>query len=104
MGISRIMLFPQIFKMIDLAQWRVNIGMWCCHVRPFKRKGGCYNQQIRPLRTKDCFCESKAFQLCMYLLRASLSHTSVLTYTITAHIFLQLLLSGDVEQNPGPVG
>ena len=104
MGISRIMLFSQISKMIDLAQWRVCIGMWCSHLQPFKRKSGSYNQQIRPLQCKNCLYESKAFRLCMYLLRASLCHTSIWMYTIIAHIFLQLILSGDVEQNPGPVG
>ena len=90
--------------MIDLVQWRVCIGMWCCHLHPFKRKSSRYNQQTRPLQTKDCFCETKHSELCMCFLTALLSHTSVLLYTITAHIFLQLILSGDVEQNPGPVG
>ena len=97
-------MFPQIFKMIDLVQWRVCIGMWCCHLRPFKSKSSYYNQQTRPFQTKDCLCQTKHLQLCMCFLTALLSHTSVLLYTLTTYIFLQLILSGDVEQNPGPLG
>ena len=88
------------FKMIDLTQWRVCIGMWCCRLKPFKRKSSCYNQQTQPQWTKDCFCETNTLQLCMYYVAC----TSVLLYTLTVCIFLQLILSGDVEKNPGPVG
>ena len=88
--------------MIDLAQWRVCIGMWCCRLKPFKRKSSC-NQQTLPQWTKDCLCETNTLQL---YVRALLnhSHTRVLLYTLTVCIFLQLMLSGDVEKNPGPVG
>ena len=87
--------------MIDLVQWRVFIGMWCCHPLRFKMKNSCYIQQTRPLQSKHFLCQ---MELCMCFLTAILSHTSVLLYTLTAYIFLQLILSGDVEQNPGPVG
>ena len=98
------MLFPQIFKMIDLVQWRVCIGMWCCHPLRFKMKNSRYIQQTRPLQSEHFLCQTKHLELCMCFLTALLSHTSVLLYTLTAYIFLQLILSGDVEQNPGPVG
>ena len=88
------------FKMIDLTQWRVCIGMWCCCLKPFKSKRSYYNQQTQPQWTKDCLYETNTLQSCYSLL----SHTSVLLYTLTVCIFLQLILSGDVEKNPGPVG
>ena len=94
--------------MIDLAQWRVCIGMWCCCLKPFKRKSS-YNPRNQPQWTEHCIYETNALQLytctqCMYYVRPLLSHTSVLLYTLTVCIFLQLILSGDVEKNPGPVG
>ena len=87
--------------MIDLAQWRICIGMWCCCLKPSKRKTSCYNQQTQPLWTKHCLCDTKTLQL---YVKALLNHNSVLLYTLTVFIFLQLILSGDVEKNPGPVG
>ena len=42
--------------------------------------------------------------ICTNIVRTLLSHTSVQLYTLTVCIFLQLILSGDVESNPGPVG
>ena len=90
--------------MIDLVQWRVCIGMWCGHPLRFKRKSSRYNQQTRPLLSKHFLSQTKHLQLCMCFLTALLNHTSVLLYTLTAYILLQLILSGDVEQNPGPVG
>ena len=89
--------------MIDLAQWRVCIGMWCCCLKPFKTKSS-YNQQTQPQWTEHCLYETDTLQLCMYYVRPLLSCTSVLLYTLTVCIFLQLMLSGDVETNPGPVG
>ena len=85
------------FKMIDL---RVCIGMKCCCLKPFKRKSSCSNQQTQPQWTKDCLYETNTLQLYMYYVAC----TSVLLYTLTVCIFLQLILSGDVEKNPGPVG
>ena len=86
--------------MIDLAQWRVCIGMWCCCL---KRKSS-NNQKTQPQWTEHCLYETNRLQLYMYYVRALLSHTSVLLFTLTVCIFLQLILSGDVEKNPGPVG
>ena len=85
--------------MIDLTQWRVCIGMWCCRLKPFKMKSN-HNQRTQQQWINDCLGETNTLQSCYSLL----SHTSVLLYTLTVCIFLQLILSGDVEKNPGPVG
>ena len=82
-----------IIIMIDLIQWRVCIGMWCGHMTSVQRKSRLDNH------------ESETLGMCTHILRALLSHTSVWLYTLlTVCIFLQLILSGDVESNPGPVG
>ena len=78
--------------MIDLIQWRVCIGMWCGHMKSLKRKSRLVNH------------ESENIGVCMNVLTTLLSHTSVWLYTLTVCIFLLLILSGDVESNPGPVG
>ena len=89
--------------MIDLIQWRVCIGMWCGHMKSVKRKSRLVsNMQSHPgiQWMKDYRWESENTGICMRIL---LSHTSV-WYILTVFIFLQLMLSGDVELNPGPVG
>ena len=97
----------QIFIMIDLIQWRVCIGMWCGHMNSVKRKcrlvNKQYNMQNHP-GVKDYHWENENLGLCTNILRTFFSHTSVWLYTLTVCIFLQLILSGDVESNPGPVG
>ena len=96
----------QIFIMIDLIQWRVCIGMWC-GMKSVKRKcrlvNKQYNKQSHP-GVKEYHRESENVGMCTNILRALLSHTSVWLYTLTVCIFLLLILSGDVEANPGPVG
>ena len=89
--------------MIDLIQWRVSIGMWCGHMKSFKRKSRLVNMQSHP-SMKDYHRKYEPPGMCMNILRALLSHASVWLYTLTVCIFLQLILSGDVESNPGPVG
>ena len=90
--------------MIDLIQWRVSIGMWCGHMKSVKRKSRLdSNMQTHP-GVKDYHWENEPLGICMNILRTLLSHTSVWLYTLTVCIFLQLILSGDVESNPGPVG
>ena len=83
--------------MIDLTQWRVCIGMWFCRLKPCKRRSRCCIQHTQLLWTKNCLCETNTLHLYV-------SHTSILLYTLTVCIFLHLMLSGDVEKNPGPVG
>ena len=96
--------------MIDLIQWRVCIGMWCGHMKSFKGKGRLvnnqYNMQSHPgiQWMKDYHRENENIGMCMNILRTLLSHTSVWLHIVVVCIFLQLILSGDVESNPGPVG
>ena len=96
--------FIQIFIMIDLIQWRICIGMWCGCMKSFKSKSRLVNNMPSHPCVKDYHWENNPFGICMNILRALLSHTSVWLYTVTVCIFLQLILSGDVESNPGPVG
>ena len=90
--------------MIDLIQWRVCIGMWCDHMKSVKRKSRLVNNMQSHPGVKDYHWENEPLGICTNILRALLSHTSVWLYTLTVCIFLQLILSGDVESNPGPVG
>ena len=90
--------------MIDLIQWRVCIGMWCGHMKSVKRKSRLVsNMQSHPgiEWMKDYHWERENTGIST---RTLLSHTSVWLNTLTVCIFLQLILSGDVELNPGPVG
>ena len=95
--------------MIDLIQWRVCIGMWCCNTKSIKKKSrhvNQYNTQSHPgiQWTKDYYLGNETQGMCMNILKTLMSHTSVWLHTLTVCIFLQLILSGDVESNPGPVG
>ena len=94
--------------MIDLIQWRVCIGMWCGRMNSVKGKSRLINNmQSHPSVQcmKDYHWESDNLGVCTNILRALLSHiTNVWLYTLTVCIFLHLILSGDVESNPGPVG
>ena len=87
--------------MIDLIQWRVSIGMWCGGMKSVKRKSRLVNNMQSHLGVKDYHWESEYVGVCI---RTLLSHASVWLYTLTVCIFLQLILSGDVESNPGPLG
>ena len=99
--------------MIDLIQWRVGIGMWCCRMKYIKRKSKLVNHLIHHYNMQshsgirwmqDYHWANQNLGMCFNILRTLLSHTSVWLYTLTVCIFLQLILSGDVESNPGPVG
>ena len=93
--------------MIDLIQWRLCIGMWCCCMKSVKRKSRFVsNMQSHSGKQwmKDYHWEGENIGICTNILGTLLSHTSVQLYTLTVCIFLQLILSGDVESNPGPVG
>ena len=87
--------------MIDLIQWRVCIGTWCGHMKSFKRKSRLDKNMQSHLDIKDYHWESENLGVCI---RTLLCRTSVWLYTLTVCIFLLLILSGDVESNPGPVG
>ena len=90
--------------MIDLIQWRVCIGMWCGCVNSLKRKSRLVSNMQSHAGVqwmKYYYWEKENFGMSV---RKLLSHTSVWLYTLTVFTFLQLILSGDVERNPGPVG
>ena len=87
--------------MIDLIQWRVSIGMWGGHMKSVKRKSRLVNNMQSHPGVKDYHWESEYVGVCI---RTLLSHTSVCLHILTVCIFLLLILSGDVETNPGPVG
>ena len=87
--------------MIDLIQWRVSIGMWCGGMKFLKRESKLVNNMQNHPSVKNYHWESENFGVCI---RTLLIHTSVCLYALTACIFLHLILSGDVESNPGPVG
>ena len=90
--------------MIDLIQWRVCIGMWCGGMKSVKRKSKLDSNMQSHHGVIDYHWESETLGMCTNTLRTLLSHTNVWLYTLTVCIFLQLILSGDVESNPGPVG
>ena len=85
--------------MIDLTQWRVCIGIWSCRTKSVKRKSTLVDQQCNR-ESHPCLQQMKDCNICSPLL----SHTSLLLYTLTVCIYLLLMLSGDVESNPGPIG
>ena len=90
--------------MIDLIQWRVSIGMWGGGMKSVKRTSRLVNNMQSHPGMKDYHRKYEPPGMCTNILRALLSHASVWLYTLTVCIFLQLILSGDVESNPGPLG
>ena len=74
--------------MIDISQWRISIGLWhCCHI-PCNATSGAVNRA--PLLVKSLLCSG---------------NRSVTSLVISLVVFLLvlLILSGDVELNPGPI-
>ena len=76
--------------MIDTSQWRVNIGLWYCHQIPYTTKKGTTATNI-----SGCV-ES--------LWSGGLGDEggSNLTFSLVLFLLLLLILSGDIELNPGP--
>ena len=75
--------------------------MWCGHMKSVKRKirlGRDVQSHPGIQWVKDYHWESEN------VMRALLNHNSVWVYALIVFIFLQLILSGDVESNPVPVG
>ena len=73
--------------MIDIIQWRTMIGLWYCHLIPKKTPSTTDNSEwvksLLMLITEGCG-DSLVFSLILFLV-------------------LLLILSGDVELNPGPI-
>ena len=75
--------------MINTSQWRISIGLWYCHQIPYITKKGTttdmsgWVESIWSGGSGDEGGGNLAFSLAMFLL-------------------LLLILSGDIELNPGP--
>ena len=79
--------------MIDVCQWRSSIGLWCCHQISYNKR--CRNDTSlaetggaarRPeFLTEQSGCKNLLSALCLLLFFSFL-----------------LILSGDIESNPGP--
>ena len=72
--------------MIDITQWRVGIGLWYCHQIPSTIKKGT-NTDI------SGWVES---------LWSGDEGGNNLTFSLVLFFLLLLILSGDIELNPGP--
>ena len=75
------------FGMIDISQWRINIGLWhCCHVLRSTTKGAV-----------------NVTGLVESLLCSENGDVTNLVFSLIMFLLLLLILSGDVELNPGPL-
>ena len=72
--------------MIDTTQWRVSIGLWYCHQIPCTTKNGT---------TTD-------ISGWMESLWSGDEGGGNLTFSLVLVLLLLLILSGDIELNPGP--
>ena len=75
--------------MIDISQWRVSIGLWCCYHIPDATKclplGTAVDAWMESLWSRE-LGNDDGDNLALFLVL----------------FFLLLILSGDVELNPGP--
>ena len=71
--------------MIDISQWRASIGLWYCHQIPYTKAKGQPSQEI----TSESSWSKK-------------SNDNNLTFSLVLAFLLLLILSGDIELNPGP--
>ena len=74
--------------MIDITQWRAAIGLWYCHQIPYTSK-----------TTHSTTDTPGWFKL---LLTPGDEGGSSLIFSLALFLILLLILSGDVELNPGP--
>ena len=74
--------------MIDVSQWRINIGLWhCCHI-PCNATRGAVN--CAPVWVKSLLCSENR-------------SATKLVISLVLFLLVLLILSGDVELNPGPL-
>ena len=78
--------YSLIIEMIDICQWRASIGLWACHQISYstcsKVSPNADNSTIDGLTT--------------------IRRIKDLTFTLGLFLLLLLILSGDIEINPGP--
>ena len=75
--------------MIDICQWRVSIGLWYCHQISYTTKKGTttdISQWVESIWSGGLGDEDG----------------SILTFSLVLFLLLFLILSGDIELNPGP--
>ena len=77
--------------MIDLSQWRLNIGIWYCYQIPAATK-----KSLPHGSAVDTWVES------LWLRELGNDGGDNLTFSLVLFFLLLLILSGDVELNPGP--
>ena len=73
--------------MIDTTQWRASIGLWYCHQISYTTKKGTTTDDI------SGWVES---------LWSGDEDGGNLTFSVVLFLLLLLILSGDIELNPGP--
>ena len=71
--------------MIDISQWRATIGVWYCHQIPYTKAKKQLSQEV----TSESLWSKK-------------SNGNNLTFSLVLAFLLLLILSGDIELNPGP--
>ena len=74
--------------MIDISQWRVSVGLWYCHQIPYTAKNGSATTDI------SRWVES---------LWSGDEGGGNLTFPLVLFLLFLLILSGDIELNPGPI-
>ena len=74
--------------MIDINQWRVGIGLWYCHQIPYTTKRGT--------TTNISGCVES-----LWFGGSRNEGSGNLTFSLVLFLLL-LILSGDIELNPGP--
>ena len=77
--------------MIDISQWRINIGLWHCYQIPAATK-----KSLPYGTTVDTWVES------LWSRELGNDGSDNLTFSLVLFFLLLLILSGDVELNPGP--
>ena len=74
--------------MNDISQWRISIGLWhCCHI-PHNGARGAVN--CAPVWVESLLCSKNG-------------GVTNLIFSPVMSLLLLIILSGDVELNPGPI-
>ena len=74
--------------MIDIGQWRACIGLWACH----QISHSIYSKETVPIDNSGSIIDG------VILIR----RIRDLTFSLGLFLLLLLIISGDVELNPGP--